>query len=469
MTKAPRRMSLIAFMQAQNCSNYAGSWRHPASTSDFMTPEYYQRIARTLEDGRFDLAFFDDRLAMPDIYGADHRATVEHGVRAVKLDPTVVMMAMAAVTQRLGLGATYSTTYYEPYHVARLFATLDLMTKGRVAWNIVTSLNDSEAENFGRTEHLEHDLRYDRADEFMEAVMGLWDSWEDDALVIDKSTGRFADPDKVHRLDYRGRFFQTRGPLTVPRSQQGHPVLLQAGSSGRGMTFAGRWAELVFAAYPNLEVGKKQYRALRAAAEAAGRDPDSVKIAPAIGVTVAESADQAAEKRAYLESLARPIDGLTLLCEVLNVDFAKRGYDEPFTDQELAAVSWQSYRDRVVAASGKKNPSVRDFVEVSGRGTLNEGPRFVGTPVQIADQMEEWFGSACDGFVIAAAYTPGSYEDFVRLVVPELQRRGLHRREYEGATLRDSLGLPRPAPGARPSPADTRVISARRPLETQSA
>ena len=357
-----RQMALIAFMQAQNCSNYTGAWRHLASTPDFMTPGYYQRIARTLEDGCFDLAFFDDRLAMPDIYGGNHRATVEHGIRAVKLDPTPVMMAMAAVTSHLGLGATYSTTYYEPYHVARLFATLDLMTGGRVAWNVVTSLNDSEAENFGRTEHMEHDLRYDRADEFMEAVLGLWDSWEDGALVINKASGRFADPDRVRSLDYAGKFFRTRGPLTVPRSAQGHPVLLQAGSSGRGQQFAGRWAELVFAGYPNLERGKKQYASLRSAAEAAGRDPDSVKIAPAVSVIVAETAAQAEEKRAYLDSLSRPIDGLTLLCEVLNVDFASRDYDAPFSDEELAGVSWHGLRDGVIARSGKKNPSVRDFV-----------------------------------------------------------------------------------------------------------
>ena len=457
MAKPHRQMSLIAFMQAQNCSNYAGSWRHPASTPDFMTPEYYQRIARTLEDGRFDLAFFDDRLAMPDIYGADHKATVEHGVRAVKLDPTPVMMAMAMATRHLGLGATYSTTYYEPYHVARLFATLDLMTKGRVAWNIVTSLNDSEAENFGRTEHLEHDLRYDRADEFMEAVMGLWDSWGDDALIVDKQSGRFADSSKVHRLDFEGKFFKTRGPLTTPRSSQGHPVLLQAGSSGRGQRFAGRWAELVFGAYPNLKGGTAQYASLRAAAAEAGRDPDSVKIAPAINVIVAESADQAAEKRAFLDSLAKPIDGLTLLCEVLNTDFSKRDYDEPFSDEELAGISWQSYRDRVIQRSGKKNPTVRDFVEVSGRGTLREAPMFAGTPVQVADQLEEWFQTCCDGFVIMAASTPGSYEDFVRMVVPELQRRGLHRTEYPGDTLRDTLGLQRPMAGDRPSPNDRRV------------
>ncbi len=455
---ADRQMALVAFMQAQNCTNYTGAWRDPASASDFTTPEYYQRIARTLEDGKFDLAFFDDRLAMPDIYGADHRATVENGIRAVKLDPTVVMMAMAAATINLGLGATYSTTYYEPYHVARLFATMDLMTRGRVAWNIVTSLNNSEAENFGRIEHLEHDLRYDRADEFMSAVLGLWDSWEDGALIVDKASGRFADPDKVRSLDFHGKFFQARGPLTVPRSAQGHPVLLQAGSSGRGMAFAGRWAELVFGAYPNLDGGKKQYVALRAAAEAAGRDPDSVKIAPAVSVIVAESSDAAAEKRAYLDTLSRPIDGLTLLCEVLNTDFATRDYDAPFSSEELEAMSFQGYRDRVIQKSGKINPSVRDFVEISGRGTLREAPMFCGSPKEVADGMEEWFASACDGFVVMAASTPGSYEDFVRLVVPELQRRGVHRKEYTGKTLRDTLGLPRPLAGDRPSPSDRRAL-----------
>ncbi|MBB6123390.1 FMN-dependent oxidoreductase (nitrilotriacetate monooxygenase family) [Sphingobium subterraneum] len=402
------------------------------------------------------MAFFDDRLAMPDIYGNDHRATVENGVRAVKLDPTVVMMTMAAATTHLGLGATYSTTYYEPFHVARHFGTLDLMTKGRVAWNIVTSMNDSEAVNFGRDSHLDHDLRYDRADEFMEAVLGLWDSWESDAISCDKASGRFADPNKVHRLDYAGQYFKTKGPLPVPRSAQGHPVLLQAGSSGRGQRFAGRWAELVFTSYSSLEAGKKQYTALRAAVSAAGRDPDSVKIAPALHVIVGETSEAAAEKRAMLESLAKPIDGLTLLCEVMNVDFSDRPYDQPFTDEELANVSWQSFRDNVIERSGKKNPSVRDFVEISKRGTLNDQMVISGSPTEVADQMEAWHAEACDGFVILGSVLPGSYEDFVRLVVPELQRRGLHQRDYKGTTLRDSLGLPKPEVGDRPSPSDAR-------------
>ena len=448
MTKPTRQMSLIAFMQAQNCSNYVASWRHPASMTDSMSPEYYQRIARTLEDAKFDLAFFDDRLAMPDIYGDDHRETVANGIRCVKLDPTVVLMSMAAATTRLGLGSTYSTTYYEPFHVARLFATLDLMTKGRVAWNVVTSLNNSEAENFGHEEHLEHDLRYDRADEFMEVVTGLWDSWEDDAVIYDKQSGRFADPDKVHRLDFKGKYFKSKGPLTVPRSEQGHPVLLQAGQSGRGMAFAAAWAELVFASYPSLEIGRKNYAYLKGEVEKAGRDPSTVKIAPVVKVVVGESTAQAQEQRELIASLAKPIDSLALLCEVLNVDFAKWQYDQPFTDEELASVSWHSLRDRVIAKTGKKNPSVRDFVEASGRGQFNDGPVFCGTPKQVADEMEEWFKTACDGFVLTAAKIPGTYEDIARLVVPELQRRGLFRTEYPGTTLRDTLGLARPAVGS---------------------
>jgi FMN-dependent oxidoreductase (nitrilotriacetate monooxygenase family) len=449
MTTPQRQMSLIAFLQAQNCSNYVGSWRHPRSMSDFLTPDYYQRIARTLEAAKFDMAFFDDRLAMPDIYGGDHRETVAHGIRAVKLDPSAVMMTMAAATSRLGLGATYSTTYYEPFHVARLFGTLDLMTGGRVAWNVVTSLNDSEAENFGYEQHLEHDRRYDRADEFMDVVMGLWSSWDDDALILDRATGRFADPDKVHRLNHRGTYFRSKGPLPVPRSPQGQPVILQAGQSGRGISFAARWAELVFASYSSLEAGRRQYAGLKNALAEAGRDPTSVKVAPAVKIVLGETTSIAEEKFQLAASLTKPIDSLALLCEVLNVDFSKRPYEQPFTDDELASVSWHSLRDKVIAKSGKKNPSVRDFVEASGRGTINESMTLWGTPSQVADEMEGYFKDACDGFVISATEVPGTYEDVTRMLVPELQRRGLFRTEYPGTTLRDSLGLPRHPAGHR--------------------
>src|SRR5579875_332592 len=270
----PRRMALIAFLQAQNCSNYPGSWRHPQTAGDFLGAEYYRRIARILEAGKFHMAFFDDRLAMPDIYGHDHRETVAHGIRAVKLDPILTATAMGLATRGLGLGATCSTTYFEPFHVARVFATLDHLTGGRAAWNVVTSLNDSEAANFGLERHPDHDSRYDRADEFMEVVLGHWASWEAGALELDRAGDRFADPDKVRRLEHRGRWFTSRGPFTVPRTPQGRPLLIQAGQSGRGREFAARWADLVFVVQRDLARAQAAYREFKHAVAAAGRDPD---------------------------------------------------------------------------------------------------------------------------------------------------------------------------------------------------
>lgn len=440
-----RMMTLVAFLQAQNCSNLPGSWRHPSTVLDFLTPEYYQRIARALEDGKIQLAFFDDRLALPDLFTGHHADAIAAGVRAVKMDPSTILMTMGMATRRLGLGTTYSTTYYEPFHVARVFATMDLMLRGRVGWNIVTSLNSAEALNFGHDAHMEHDARYDRADEFMEVVVGHWNTWEDDALILDKDSNRFADPTKVHRLDHAGRYFRSRGPFSVPRSPQGHPVLIQAGQSGRGQAFAARWAELVFVTYHDLESGRQQYAAFKQAVAAAGRDPAQVQVAPACYVIVAESEDAAQAKRAVIESTARPVDALVLISEVLNYDFGAKGYDEAFSDEELAAFSWHGFRERVVRFSGKKNPTVRDFVEVSGRGTIAEHVVFCGTPKSVADQMEEWFTTpACDGFVFAATHMPGAYEDVARLLVPELRRRGLFPRDYRGATLRENLGLPIP-------------------------
>jgi len=438
-----REMTLVAFLQAQNCSNFPASWRHPAAAQDFMMPEYYQRIGRTLEEGKFHLAFFDDRLAIPDVYADDYKVTMKEGIRAAKLDPVLCASALGFATSRLGVGVTYSTTYYEPFHVARVFATLDHMTKGRAAWNVVTSLNSSEASNFGRDLVLEHDLRYDRADEFLDVVTGHWRSWDHDALVQDRSRGVFADPDKVRRLDHRGRWFNSRGPFTVPRSPQGEPVLIQAGQSGRGRQFAAKWGNLVFVIHPNLKLAQKSYAEFKAHLDATGRGGDSVKIAPAVYVVVGETASQAEDKRAVLDALVKPIDGLVLLSEVLNFDFAKKGVDEPLTTEEMDGISGiQAFRDRVVSLSGRANPTPGDFVKFTQRGTLNEFPVFSGSPQKVADQMEEWFGSACDGFVVAASHAPGSYDDFVRLVVPELQRRGLFHREYRAQTLRGNLGMP---------------------------
>jgi FMN-dependent oxidoreductase (nitrilotriacetate monooxygenase family) len=443
-----RQMVMVGFLQAQNCTNLPSSWRHPQSRDDAHSADYYQEIARVLEAGKFHMAFFDDRLAMPDRYGNDHAHTVEYGIRATKMDPLIVLMTMSAVTTRLGLASTCSTTYFEPFDVARRFATLDLMTDGRAAWNVVTSVNDGEALNMGRQEHLAHDLRYDKADEFMEVVLGHWDTWDDGAIVVDKKTGRYADPTKVKRLDHKGKFFTSRGPFTVPRSPQGHPVVIQAGASGRGQRFAGRWGEVIFAAARNTELGKEGYQAVKGEAARLGRDPDHMSICnilmPVAGATKAEAED----KMALISKLPLEIDALSLLAEALNFDFASKGIDEPFTTEELKGMTGMlGIRDGVLRKSGKTNPSARDFINFSGRGQTESA--VVGGPKEIADVMEEMFvAGACDGFVVAATHVPGAYADFVRHVIPEVQRRGLFHKDYTGKTLRENLGLPRPPVGA---------------------
>jgi FMN-dependent oxidoreductase (nitrilotriacetate monooxygenase family) len=333
--------------------------------------------------------------------------------------------------------------------VARLFATLDHFTNGRAAWNVVTSLNDSEAHNFGVSEHLEHDERYEMADEFMEAATALWDSWGDGAVIADRKQERFADSSLVRRSDYSGQHLSSRGPLTVPRSPQGHPVIIQAGQSERGRQFAAQWGEMLFVIFPTPE-GCKAYRDdLRARAAASGRDADAIKVAPAVYAVVGETEQEAADKLGFIDELARPVDSLALLSEVFNYDFAQHRPDEPLSDETMASMTGlRGFLDRVIQLSGNPNPSLNDFIRWSGRGTLREFPTFNGTPSQVADQMEAWFASeACDGFVLAATHMPGAYEDFVRLVVPELQRRGLFRRDFLPGTLRDNLGLERPARG----------------------
>ncbi len=445
--KPDRQIALVAFLQAQNCSTLPAAWRHPDARLDFMSAGYYRDLARLLEHGKFDIGFFDDRLAMPDMFGKDHAHTVEHGIRCVKMDPIVTLMAMGMATERLGLGATCSTTYYDPFHVARLFSTLDLMSDGRAAWNVVTSVNENEALNMGREGVTAHDLRYDRADEFMEVVHGHWDAWDDDALVLDQDNNVFADPDKVHRLDHEGEFFKSRGPFTVPRSAQGHPVVIQAGQSGRGRRFAARWGELIFVAYPSLEAAKPAYKALKDDCAAHGRDPDGMKIASLFYPIVGESLMEAEDKRALYDTLPNETDQLSLLSEALNYDFAKKGMDEPFSDEEMEGLTgMQSMRDRAVQVTGNPNPTVRDFMTATGRGLLKDP--WVGGPKEVADRMEEFFVErGSDGFVIGATHFHGSFEDLIRHVVPELQKRGLYRKDYTGPTLRDHLGLDYPEPG----------------------
>jgi FMN-dependent oxidoreductase (nitrilotriacetate monooxygenase family) len=281
----------------------------------------------------------------------------------------------------------------------------------------------------------------------MAVVLGHWDAWDDDALIVDKASGRFADPAKVRRLDHVGEFFRSRGPFTVPRTPQGHPVIIQAGQSGRGRRFAGRWGEVIFATATGLAHAQETYAALKNEAARAGRDPDAMAICLAMTAVCAATKSEAEDKMALIERLPLPIDALSLLSEGLNFDFAAKGMDEPLGDAELAGFSGLlAIRDGVVRASGKANPTVRDFLRFSNRGGV--AGAIVGGPKEVADRLEEMFaGRACDGFVVGATHVPGAYADFVAHVVPELQRRGLFHQDYAGTTLRENLGLPRPAIG----------------------
>jgi FMN-dependent oxidoreductase (nitrilotriacetate monooxygenase family) len=445
-----RQMSLVGFMQAGSTTVYAGSWRHPATEHGFLTSGYYEKLGRTLEEGCFDLMFFDDRLAMPGIYGGSVADAVRLGARPVKLDLSIVLGVVAGATRHMGLGATYSTTYYTPFHVARTFATLDHLSGGRAAWNVVTSINDSEAQNYGFDEHVDHDQRYDRADEFLEATTALWDSWEDDALVLDREHCYFADPDKVHEVNHKGEWFSVRGPLTVPRTPQGRPVLIQAGSSGRGRDFAARWAELIFTGDPDIEIARAHYKDQKERIGEGGRDAQSVKMCPMAYTVVGESRAQAEEReQVFLNDLVDPKASLTLLSELMNYDFSGLELDAPITDELIESV--KGVRGLVQNMKKHIGGDTVTLADLAGhRATLLQGPRFVGTGREVADQMHEWFeGEACDGFVIAATHVPGAYEDVVRMVVPELQRRGIYRDRYTGSTLRDHLGLARPEAAPR--------------------
>ena len=421
-----RQMTLVAFLQAQNCTNFVGSWRHPEAAPDFTSAEYYRRIARTLEAGKFHIGFFDDRLAMPDRFGSDHTHTVANGIRCVKMDPMTILTVMGMATARLGLGSTYSTSYYEPFHVARVFATLDLMTSGRAAWNVVTSLNDGEALNMGHAAHPAHDLRYDRADEFMEVVIGHWDTWEDGAIILDKAAA--ASPIRPRcTARPRGRFFNSRGPFTVPRSAQGHPVIMQAGQSGRGRRSprAGRnWSSCPITRWRR--AGRTTpYSRTRSPAMVA--TPTASRLPPACTSVVAETRAEAEDKVALIDSLPKLADQLSLLSELVNYDFARKGLDEQFSQRRTGELTGGKAVRRSRYHGHRQSQSERArFHRGDRRGTFHDHVRFIGTPRDVADGMEQWLAEpACDGFVVAASHVPGAYEDFVRLVVPELQRRGM--------------------------------------------
>ncbi|CAL9568295.1 Nitrilotriacetate monooxygenase component A [Streptomyces sp. enrichment culture] len=435
---APRRRTLHLNAFLMNAGHHDAAWRHPGSSPERVTDlRYFQELALTAERGLLDSVFLADGLAL---WGkARHNALGG-------FEPLTLLSAVAAVTQRIGLIATASTTFNEPYHLARKFASLDHISGGRAGWNIVTSGTADEARNFGREEHPEHRLRYERAAEFLEVATRLWDSWEDGAVVLDKERGVYADTDRIHPAAHRGEHFGVAGPLNVPRPPQGHPLLVQAGSSEDGREFAARYAEAVFTAQQTLADAQAFYRDLKSRAARYGRSGDDIVVLPGIAPVIGSTEAEAKALERELTDLQVPEYGLAQLSGMLGVDLAGLPLDGPLPDlPEERDINGNKSRFTLVAELARREDlTLRELIARLGAG---RGHRvYAGTPEQIADQLEEWFtGGAADGFNIMAPVLPTGLTDFVDHVVPELQRRGLFRTAYEGGTLREHYGLPRPA------------------------
>ncbi len=432
-----RQLHLGAFMRP--VSIHTGAWRYPGAWSDanFNWPRL-KYLAQKLEQGRFDAFFMADHLAvlnMP-VEALRRSATV------TSFDPSTLLPALAAVTEHIGLIATGSTTFDAPFHVARRFAALDHLSGGRAGWNIVTTSNPDAALNFGLDDHMEHDERYRRAREFYDVVTGLWDSWADDAFVRDVEAGVFVDPARMHVLGHKGKYFSVRGPLNVARPVQGWPVIVQAGSSEAGRQLAAETAEAVFASMSNLEDGRKLYADIKGRMPKVGRDPEHLKMLPACFVVVGDTDAEARAKRELLDSMVNYESSIASLSIALGVDASKFDPDGPLPEIPPTNASHTS-RARAISEAARDNLTVRQLALRLGGYS---GLAMVGTPATIADTMEEWIETrGSDGFNIMFPFLPAGLDDFVDKVVPELQRRGLFRREYEGTTLREHLGLPRPA------------------------
>ena len=380
-----------------------------------------------------------DLLAAPVRYGDDISEPLRRGTQATAtLDPSIVAASIGAVTSKLGVAITKSATYFHPYELARIFASLDHITQGRVAWNIVTSLSQAEAQNFGFDDHVGHDERYVRAEEFVSTAIKLWSSWDADAVTADKESGVWADPSKIHTVDHEGTHYRTRGPLNQPRSPQHRPVLIQAGSSNTGKDFAARWAEAIFEIDPTPEGRRAYYDDVKSRAVNFGRNPDHVNIFPSFIPFIGETESIAREKQAFHNELADPISGLITLSVHTDHDFSAYDLDAPVEDVQGSGT--QGLFDVARRLSERDSLTLRDIGKLYAQGVLL--PQFVGTAADVADQIEESFtGGEADGFIVSSAQTPGTFNDFVDAVVPELQRRGLFRTEYTGDTLRDHLGL----------------------------
>ena len=437
-----RMMHLGAFVH--ETGQHVAAWRHPdahyhAGTSFADMVE----TAQLAEKGKFDFLFLADTAAVNLEGSADVRGRMG---KVVKFEPMTVLSALAPITKHLGFVATSTTTFNEPYTLARQFASLDQISGGRAAWNLVTSNNEQDALNYSRTEHLSHSDRYERAIEFAEVVLGLWDSWDEDAFIRDKESGVFYDTEKMHVLNHKGKHFQVRGPLNVACSPQGRPVLVQAGASGTGRDVAARLAEIVFTAATTFEQAKEFYTDVMARVPRFGRTQAEVKVMPGFYPVVAATQSEAQEKYDYLQSLIQKPVGISILEHTIGVHHLdKLPLDGPVP--EMPDTNGPLSRQRLLLEQAKRDKLT--FWELCCL-CANAGPRgrmslSVGTPTQVADEMEHWFkDGACDGFNVMPAYQPGSLKDFVDMVIPELQRRGLFRTEYEGTTLRENLGLPKP-------------------------
>ena len=431
-----RRLRLTAFMRP--VSLHTGAWRYPGAAPDAnFNFQLIKRMAQTLERGCFDGFFMADHLAVLNM----PTDALKRSATVTSFEPFTLLSALAMATERLGLLATGSTTFDAPYHVARRFASLDHISGGRAGWNIVTTSNPDAALNFGLEEHVEHDERYRRAREFYDVVTGLWDSWAEDAFVRDVEGGIYSDPSRMHVLNHKGKYYSVRGPLNIARPIQGWPVIVQAGASEAGRQLAAETAEAVFTAQSDLATGQRFYKDVKGRMEKLGRDPEHMKILPGCFVVVGDSVDEAKEKRLKLDSLVNYDSAIASLSIALGHDASKFDPDAPLPEIPESNAS-QSGRERAIALGKRENLTVRQLAQRLGGFS---GLAMVGTPKTIADQMEEWLTSrGSDGFTIQFPYLPAGVDDFVARVIPELQRRGLFRREYEGRTLRENLGLPRP-------------------------
>ncbi|WP_238891875.1 LLM class flavin-dependent oxidoreductase [Achromobacter insuavis] len=438
MTRSPRQIKLGAFLM--QTGHHIAAWRHPDAQADApVNFRHYAELARRAEAAKFDAIFLADSVGVRNT----DLASLSRTARSDHFEPLTLLSALAAVTEKIGLIATVSTTYNEPYHVARKFASLDHISGGRSGWNLVTSSGQGEAQNFNLDEHVEHARRYARAAEFHDVVLGLWDSWEDDAFLRDKHSGQYFDPAKLHPLRHRGEHFSVRGPLNVSRSPQGRPVVVQAGASPAGRDLAARTAEVIFVAHQTFDEAQAFYRDIKGRAVEYGRDPDDIKIMPGIFPVIGRTQAEAEEKFARLQDLIHPVVGVQLLSNMIG-GFDLSGYpvDGPLPDIPETN-GGKSRQQLLIDLARRDNLTIRQlYLRIAGaRGHQ----QVVGTPQSVADQLQQWFEEdGADGFNIMSPWLPGGLDDFIELALPELRRRGLFRSEYEGATLRQHLGLARP-------------------------